>query len=602
MFFTGIIALAQILLLPGMIFRSLYKFKGGFFYQLSVIISISMLLNATLIYPLVLLHLYTKLNILGLIIIEFLVLIWQYRNIFKNKIDDVGEAISKYASEVWNQMNDLFQSRSSSAATIVLRNILVICFLGLAISLVFWFLRRLTNNFGTVFNTWDAVVSWNGWAQIWSQNKVPSTHLTYPQLLPLNLSLTYLLIGNSQVSLFAKAVMPIFALMAVLMVFELAFQEKHYGYLIAVILIYLMYKKFLADYISDGYADIPVAFMTITALVPYFRNEDLLQKKKEFILSIMLASAAALTKQVGLFILFLLPITSLLNSKSRSNSQTKRTLLWFGVGFLLILPWYLPVGIGVLKDFSQLGIAQYISHSTQVQSSDSPLLRLGEAFIHLGKYLFLYLFMIPAFFLVKRRFKLLILFFLIPFSILWGIIASYSERNLSITFATLAVICGLGFEGLFEYGFQLLDLIRIGQLKAAFLFLLILFPIGYFSWKLTDKKIINIWTEAQSQIFSPEIDDQLYAMDRSDPNCKLILTNYPVNYLPGFEGTQLNSYFNDYGIYEKYLLNTTVCWMLVPNGIDSSVNDEIEQNLNDGKYELLFTTDKWIPYRLIKIR
>jgi len=116
---------------------------------------------------------------------------------------------------------------------------------GLAVSLLFWFLRRLTNNFGSVFNTWDAVVSWNSWAQIWAQGKIPDVQLTYPQLLPLNLSLTYLLTGNYELSFFAKAVMPIFALLTVLTIAELALEQKQYGYLIAVSVTYLLYKKVL---------------------------------------------------------------------------------------------------------------------------------------------------------------------------------------------------------------------------------------------------------------------------------------------------------------------------------------------------------------------
>ena len=81
--------------------------------------------------------------------------------------------------------------------------------------------------------------------------------------------------------------------LSLLTLLELAFSEKKYGYLIGVTLVYLLYKHFLYEYLSEGYADIPVAFMALTALVPYFRNEDLLADKKDFILTVILAAAAA---------------------------------------------------------------------------------------------------------------------------------------------------------------------------------------------------------------------------------------------------------------------------------------------------------------------
>ena len=602
MFIFGILAIIQMLFLPGLIFHSLFKPKGGFFYQLSVVVAMSMLVNATLIYPLTFLYLYTKTLILICMLLEFLALAWLYRSIFKVDLDSVGQAINAWARKVWTSILDLFAGNRTSTAVRFLRNCLIAVIGGLAVSLLFWFLRRLTNNFGSVFNTWDAVVSWNSWAQIWAQGKIPDVQLTYPQLLPLNLSLTYLLTGNYELSFFAKAVMPIFALLTVLTIAELALEQKQYGYLIAVSVTYLLYKNFLGDYITEGYADIPVAFMCFTALVPYLRDEDFLQDKKGVILSLLLAAAAALTKQVGIYILVILPILALLTSKSRTRRQILSLLFWFGIGVVLLLPWYLPLGIQVLHDSSISGFSTYIALSAQTQNSASPFLRIGNAFVNLGKYLALYLFLIPALFLVKQRYRLLVIYFLIPYSLLWGFLASYDTRNLTITFASLAVITGLGLETIMEFCFKLLERIRIGRLGAVFLSLLVILPVGYFALKLSDAKLLKSWQSEQSQIFSPEIDAQLYGLDRSNPDCKKILTNYPVYFLPELESMQLNSNFNDYASYEKFIADPGVCWMLKPNNIDPAIQSEIDQNLQKGTYKLLFTTTKWIPYQLIKIR
>jgi hypothetical protein len=91
-------------------------------------------------------------------------------------------------------------------------------------------------------------------------------------------------------------------------------------------------------------------------------------------------------------------------------------------------------------------------------------------------------------------------------------------------------------------------------------------------------------------------------MDRSDPNCKKIITNYPVRFLPGLEEWQINSYFDDYEYYEKLISKDEVCWILVPNYSTKEITNEIDEKLSTGEYQLLFSTDKWVPYRLIKIK
>ncbi len=602
MFVNGILGICQILLLPGLIFKSLYKPRGGFFFQFSAVVAISMLFNATIIYPMVYLHIYTRTAFLIIILIELGALVWLYRGLARVNLNDAGKKISEYTKNQLTAVQNIFQSGNYSGFTRSARSILIV-FIGiLALSLIYWFFRKIPNNVGTVFNVWDAIVSWNNWAQVWALNKFPEVHLTYPQLLPLNLSLTYLMTGNNDVSLFAKALMPIFALLTVLTVFEVGLDQKKYGIIAAVVLIYLLYKKYVGSIIADGYADVPVAFFAFTALVPYINNEDFIQDKKDYFLAFLIAAAAALTKQVGLLVLIFLPVAGIINSKARDKKQILKVLMWFGISLLLILPWYLPMGINVLHDFSRAGFDQYIAHSTAVQNSGSPLSRLANAFLNLGKYFIPYLFLIPAFFLVGRRYRILIVLFLIPFSILWGVIASYSERNLSITFVSVAIVAGLGMEAILEFAFRLLDQIKIGKLSSLFLLLLIILPLGFFAWRLTDQKLTAAWEKAQNNIFSPEINEQLRALDRSNPACKRILTNYPVDYLPGMKGMQFNFYFAEYDRYLVHIQEPDICWMLVPNYANYQVQDDIAEKIKTGQYKLLFSTENWVPYQLIQIR
>jgi hypothetical protein len=603
MFFLGVLAVFQILFFPGLIFKALYHPKGKFFFQLSVVVTTSMLVNFLLFYAMILLHIYTRTSVLIVIGLEVIALLWLYRGMFRARLDDLGDK----CKSVWVSLKEnaaaWFSSENNTAAVRVLRGLVIAVFLMLSLSLVNWFFKRVSNGFGSVFNTWDAIVSWNAWAESWAQGIVPNVHLTYPQLLPINLSLTYILTGNYEVSFFAKAIMPIFALLTVLTILELAFSEKKYGYLIAVVLVYLLYKKFLSEYIADGYADIPVAFMALTALVPYLRREDVLADRKEFILSVILAAAAGLMKQVGLYILLLLPVAAFLNAKPRTKKLAWFCLAVLAGGVLLVLPWYLPRGLSVLQGQYQSGLDVYLTHSTQVQNTSSLLMRPVLAMMSLGKYAALYAFAAASIFLLKRRWRLLIIFFILPFTLLWGMVASYSVRNLSLTFPLLAVVTGLGLQVCLDWGWGILSRIKVGRISAAFLLLVLAAPIIYFGLKLDDEKIIADWQAAQWQIFHPGINEQLAALDFSQEGCQSILTNYPVNYLPGMQGRQINFYFDDFDVYTQYAADPSVCWMLVPlTSADDAVLDDIDAKLADGTYTLLYDTNNWVPYELIKVR
>jgi len=75
---------------------------------------------------------------------------------------------------------------------------------------------------GQIFQQWDAVVSWNRWAVDWAANRLPYATSIYPQLLPTNLSLSYVFMQSSEVWVFAKAFQFLFCLMLLLAMLDLA--------------------------------------------------------------------------------------------------------------------------------------------------------------------------------------------------------------------------------------------------------------------------------------------------------------------------------------------------------------------------------------------
>src|SRR5262249_43164037 len=81
---------------------------------------------------------------------------------------------------------------------------------GLAIATVLGFACVIYVNFGSVFILWDDTLSWDRWAGQWASNRFPVSAGYYPQLMPANWSITYQIIRNTDVKMFAKAVMPMF--------------------------------------------------------------------------------------------------------------------------------------------------------------------------------------------------------------------------------------------------------------------------------------------------------------------------------------------------------------------------------------------------------
>ncbi|MBA4376188.1 MAG: hypothetical protein C0401_08465 [Anaerolinea sp.] len=602
MFLLGILAIIQIVFLPGLIFNRLYRIQGGFFFRLSSIFATSLILNFLAVYGLALLKIYTRPVFLVLVILEFFALIWLYRSDFKVNLDQWAEKITNIKDDIIADIKQLFSAQQFSPAMLLLRQTLQAVILGVAVSLVIWFVRRLTNSFGTVFNTWDAVVAWNTWAQIWATNQIPNQTGMYPQLLPANLSITYLLTSNAEVVMFAKAIMPLFSIMIILTLFELAVVQKRIGYFIAIIISYLMLKKFTGDILTDGYADIPVTFMVFMAFVPIFRNPDLLLNKNEFILGGIFTAGAALTKQVGIYCLGIYPVIALLTTSKLNKEKVKNALFCFSIAALIAIVWYMPKLILIMKDFTNSNLAALTDVAAHTYQDVSTSKRMFLAFTGLGKYLAVYLITIPFLFLLKKRFRLVVALFILPFSILWSIIASYDPRNLAITFPIVAVVVGLGLDKLMDLVLILFSRIKTGKVWAVSLIgFIFLFVIGA-SFLFSDQEIISAQREKQKQIFSPEINEQIYSLPFDQGGCSKIITNYPVMYLPGLEDNQVNSYFSDYGVYQILIKDPSSCWMLVPNYAEDSIKREIQSKLGSGEYTLLFETKKWVPYMLVQIK
>ena len=212
MFILGILGFFQVLFLPGLILRKSVQLPHNFFFSLACIVGLSLITNYVMVFFLTAIGLFVHWFVLSLIALEIGFILYLYRNVLINL------SIEDMVQQVWNpfieQISSLFpkiRSEKENKTIQVLRALIVLLFFIIGIVAIEWISRFFRNNIGEVFNTWDAVLSWNRWAVDWASNHMPVRTEDYPQLIPANWALIYKIIGTSSIQFFSKAIMPLFS-------------------------------------------------------------------------------------------------------------------------------------------------------------------------------------------------------------------------------------------------------------------------------------------------------------------------------------------------------------------------------------------------------
>lgn len=199
--------------------------------------------------------------------------------------------------------------------------------IGLLVLAAGFHVLRATNDFGNVFSLWDAIVSWNRWAIDWSLQIFPRGSYDYPQLLPTLWSLTYQLIGTTDVQVFAKAVVAWLPLAGVLAFAGIWQQERTSAGVVGAIVFTLLLRQFKELAIS-GYVEFPTATM---ALIAYFAGWLATRSSGNTarwlaIAGGVIAAGAAACKQGGLYYAFFYPLFFYLLSPDRRQARTTAAL------------------------------------------------------------------------------------------------------------------------------------------------------------------------------------------------------------------------------------------------------------------------------------
>ncbi len=620
MIVMGVIAVLQVCCIPGLIAARLFKLKLDILQGIVTIFMLSLTANYLAAFLLAALGLYLRPVALALLALELAALVWLYRRELLAPLGELSSSLLERSGGYLRSFLPAAQPDSRLAFASVLKAALGLALAVMAVTSIAWVGRVFLDNLGSVFNSWDAVLSWNRWAVAWSQNSFPTGTWQYPQLLPANWSMIYVIVGSA-VQLFAKAIMPLFSLFILLMIFDLGLDRRRsrpaamIGFFLAVVLTRLMIKKFLGDYIAEGYADIPVAFagfLPVYTLLKARGLERADERMQSVRLGFILAGGAAVTKAAGLFILVLYPLLAwllVLKDFAIEPTERRRSIgsiaksLWIplAAALLIALPWYAYKQVQIWQGLDQSNV-EVVTNA--IYQGAGLWQRVVNAAQSMDKYAFLLAFLIPALLVLEDAYRWIVALIVLPFTLSWALSFSYDTRNLALALPFLGLTAGAALGRCAELGIDALALlsVRSVRLRAYAIAGLGLLALGGIALVLPDQKLEAQQAAMQKQIFNPELNAKLYDfIARNGPDVR-IATNYPVAALPGLEHNQVNFWYADFDTYQALVENGQVNYLLAPERMDARIEQDIESKLSSGAYKLVFEDAHYVPYRLIRIK
>lgn len=328
----GVLSILQIGFLPGYLLVRALRLRGGVLATFVLAFALSLVANHVLVAGLVVLRVYRPAIVYAVYAAEAALFLGIERRFLQTS--------ANVACRI--RFDDSIVPRQRSPLRLVLTAAAMVVIAGFALAGM--------AQIGQIFQQWDAVVSWNRWAIDWAANRLPDGTSLYPQLLPSNVSLTYVFMQTSDVRIFAKAFQFLFCLMLLLAMFDAARATGNFGFVPGVLATYgLLVAVLRFRMIASGYADMPLAFFAFAAVYALFLAKDAEgagMRQRYVMVGAVLAAGAALTKQTGLYIALVYPLLAWLfvlrsgqpDGLRRHVGTLLRVALLTGV---LATPWYL---------------------------------------------------------------------------------------------------------------------------------------------------------------------------------------------------------------------------------------------------------------------
>lgn len=552
MLVLGVLSLIQVVFLPGHLFVRYWLRLTGGIREVVLTFSISLLVNHLLVCFLTVFNLYNRVSLAVILIMELAGIIYL-------RLKVPAELLSGGFAEDRQRFKAVWSGISQDSFWVILLNrALLFC----ASVTIGCFLYRLFNGFGSVFDQWDDLVSWNRWALDWYDGRFPTFTWHYPQLLPTAWSITYLSIGSSSIQFFAKGMMGFFPLLILLAQFDLWLRTKYAGFLAGIpITAFMLIFANGVKVVGSGYADVPVAFMAfvpIYLLLTTAPETDRLERV--LFVGSLTTAGAALTKQAGLMVLFIYPLLTWCRFRVELKLikiPASRLLIHLILALALTLPWYMATEYRIKKGVEQSEI-KLVTEDIQnnrgaferiaiIKGKVAGLVkgspRLDQVASLLGAsvldgvtvvsvlLLSLVLLSFASIFL-NSFWRLPAVGVMLPFSVVWLLFYSYDFRNLTLALPYMGAGAGLSILCLVEQLVRRLPVLRITPVMVWAMSLVILAGSANF----VDREYLQSrQIRLQREVGNPEVSRLIYSLLERDGR-SVVLTNYqPVQFLPGLE-------------------------------------------------------------------
>lgn len=608
MFILGLISIFQICILPGFVLISAIKYEGNWLNKATVIFSTSLFINYLLVIVLKWVGIYHQITLIFLCLIEVVLLIIINR---KSLSTPIAEKIyrgwisfKQFLEKIKIKIED--EDKNTAVVKILFTVVLIIAII-VALIRIYWFFKFSIYNLGHVFETWDAVASWNVWAKEWASPGFPSRTIFYPQLIPANWSLSYVLMGTTQIQFFAKSIMPVFSLLICLMLFDLALEKWSTGLFISIPVFFYLVKHFMTlPQVHSGYVDLPLAYMSFTSIYLLLKSKVLDSNshiQHNILLAIIIAGGAAVTKQPGVYIILVLPLSVyfILSGKSSLFSQKSKNkkflAVWVFIG-LISAAWYVYKFIAIRSGIDESNLTYLFS---EIHQNLSIFDRMIMVWKENKIYSFIFASSLLVIFWRDKSIKWITFGITIPYILFWAAFASYDTRNIAMALPLWALALGYVIDGFLDILIGILNKIRIEKLRVLHLIIVLLVLGGSAGFIFQKDDLIEAQQSAEMQILSPQINSEIKKIADNSEDGVIILTNYPVEALPIDGVSKITMPMNDFDFLIEIINQEKPDYILLHPGASDTIKQYISEKSMIGEYQLKLVIDDYVKYQLIEI-
>jgi hypothetical protein len=531
--FLGIISIIQMAFLPGFIICRGFKLENYLPSKWAAYFFVSIVANYILVYSLTSFHLYTSEVLRSIVVLEAITAVCLGWN----------ELVSKPSWKwSWGRFQSYWQTEPMAK-----------WIAGTALFILFAYLVVVIVSQGRVFGRWDPTVSYNPWAIEWAANAFPIKTWDYPQALPCNWSLAYVLIGqlnwNLPLEFFPKAIMGLFPFFMLLMLWCKTLQQRDNACGLGLIVTGLLVADLLYAYFGLGYADIPAMAMGVAAVMVLSPHTEPHFKLRQLILGFVLCAGAAVTKQAGLWLALVYPILSYVSLLKPFKLSGMKSALSLTVSTLIlvsiILSWYGLVWWGSLHQGLEW---PYLTHG--IYQQDSLQGRIDLIWKQTDLF-FWACFLIACFACLKRSpWRLSFCLIALPIVGIWLFFFSYDNRNLSLSLPFISMMVGEGLYQVLQWSKPKKFLLYFKKLIMSVSYLewliVVLMSVLLMGWQTGFRASdLNTYQVRQKQkLEDPVLSQMLYEYQLNVGFKGKILT--PWTFL--FNGIALNNYIQPVGI------------------------------------------------------